>query len=170
MFRERERGLNAACPPPTPLAGHADLARGLGRVHAAVDQGPELALLCGRGGATRMCHHPVVPPPKVEPREKEGGSVEVLVSGLPQSKEEDEIRSAVESHVGPVTLDLQRAEVAHMQTVQFLVGLADHLATQQRLLRIVYRSLPTDPDRTERILDDSGLLAHPNIVAVPTPT
>jgi len=50
------------------------------------------------------------------------------------------------------------------------VGLADHLATQQRLLRIVYRSLPTDPDRTERILDDSGVLAHPNIVAVPTPT
>jgi len=117
-----------------------------------------------------MCHHPVVPPPKVEPREMEGGSVEVLVSGLPQSKEEDEIRSAVESHVGPVTLDLQRAEVSHMQTVQFLVGLADHLATQQRLLRIVYRSLPTDPDRTERILDDSGVLAHPNIVAVPTPT
>ena len=117
-----------------------------------------------------MCHHPVVPPPKVEPREMEGGSVEVLVSGLPQSKEEDEIRSTVESHVGPVTLDLQRAEVAHMQTVQFLVGLADHLATQQRPLRIVYRSLPTDPDRTERILDDSGVLAHPNIVAVPTPT
>jgi hypothetical protein len=59
-----------------------------------------------------------MPPPKVEPREMEGGSVEVLVSGLPQSKEEDEIRSAVESHVGPVTLDLQRAEVAHMQTVR----------------------------------------------------
>src|ERR671911_253325 len=108
-----------------------------------------------------------MPPPKVETREMEGGSVEVRVSGLPQSKEEDEIRSAVESHVGPVTLDLQRAEVAHMQTVQFLVGLADHLATQQRLLRIVYRSLPTEPDRTERILDDSGVLAHPNIVAVP---
>jgi hypothetical protein len=124
----------------------------------------------GVAGLPGMCHHPVVPPPKVEPREMEGGSVEVLVSGLPQSKEEDEIRSAVESHVGPVTLDLQRAEVAHMQTVQFLVGLADHLATQQRLLRIVYRSLPTDPDRTERILDDSGVLAHPNIVAVPTPT
>ena len=100
-------------------------------------------------------------PPKVEPREMEGGSVEVRVSGLPQSKEEDEIRSAVESHVGPVTLDLQRAEVAHMQTVQFLVGLADHLATQHRLLRIVYRSLPTEPDLTERILDDSGVLAHP---------
>jgi hypothetical protein len=109
-----------------------------------------------------------VTPPKVEPREMEGGSVEVLVSGLPQSKEEDETRSAVESHVGPVTLDLQRAEVAHMQTVQFLVELADHLATQQRLLRIVYRSLPTEPDLTERILDDSGVLAHPNIVAVPT--
>jgi len=42
--------------------------------------------------------------------------------------------------------------------------------SQQRLLRIVYRSLPTDPDRTERILDDSGVLAHPNIVAVPIPT
>jgi hypothetical protein len=27
------------------------------------------------------------------------------------------IRSGVESHVGPVTLDLKRAEVAHMQTV-----------------------------------------------------
>jgi hypothetical protein len=111
-----------------------------------------------------------MPPPKVETREMEGGSVKVLVSGLPQSKEEDEIRSAVESHVGPVTLDLQRAEVAHMQTVQFLVGLADHLATQQRLLRIVYRSLPTEPDLTERILDDSGVLAHPNVVAVSTPT
>jgi hypothetical protein len=96
-----------------------------------------------------------MPPPKVEWREREGGSVEVLVSGLPQSKDEDEIRSAVESHVGPVTLNLQRAEVAHMQTVQFLVGLADHLAAQQRLLRIVYRSLPTEPDLTERILDDS---------------
>lgn len=83
---------------------------------------------------------------------------------------EDEIGRAVESHVGPVTLDLQRAEVAHMQTVQFLVGLADHLATQQRLLRIVYRSLPTEPDLTERILDDSGVLAHPNVVAVSTPT
>lgn len=45
-----------------------------------------------------------MPPPKVETREMEGGSVEVRVSGLPQSKEEDEIRSAVESHVGPVTL------------------------------------------------------------------
>jgi hypothetical protein len=30
-----------------------------------------------------------------------------------------------------------------------VVGLADHLATQQRLLRIVYRSLPTEPDLTE---------------------
>jgi hypothetical protein len=124
----------------------------------------------GVAGLPGMCHHPVVPPPKVEPREMEGGSVEVRVSGLPQSKEEDEIRSAVESHVGPVTLDLQRAEVAHMQTVQFLVELADHLATQQRLLRIVYRSLPTEPDLTERILDDSGVLAHPNVVAVSTPT
>jgi hypothetical protein len=57
-----------------------------------------------------------------------------------------------------------------MQTVQFLVGLADHLATQQRLLRILYRSLPTKPDLTERILDDSGVLAHPNVVAVSTPT
>jgi hypothetical protein len=56
-----------------------------------------------------------------------------------------------------------------VQTVQFLVGLADHLATQQRVLRIVYRSLPTDPDRTERILDDSGVLNHPNVVAVPAP-
>jgi hypothetical protein len=56
-----------------------------------------------------------------------------------------------------------------MQTVQFLVGLADHLATQQRLLRVVYRSLPTEPDLTERILDDSGVLAHPNVVAVSRP-
>jgi hypothetical protein len=123
----------------------------------------------GVAGLPGMCHHRLVMPPKVEAREMEGGSVEVLVSGVPGSKEYDEIRSAIDSHAGLVTLDLQRAEVVNMQTVQFLVGLADHLATQQRLLRIVYRSLPTDPDRTERILDDSGVLNHPNIVAAPAP-
>jgi hypothetical protein len=63
---------------------------------------PKRSTTCGRARTTPgMCHHPVVPPPKVEPREMEGGSVEVLVSGLPQSKEEDEIRSAVESQAHP---------------------------------------------------------------------
>ena len=64
-----------------------------------MDQRSELALLRGVAGPSGMCHHRLVPPPKVEPREMEGGSVEVLVSGLPRSKEEGEIRSAVEKTI-----------------------------------------------------------------------
>lgn len=107
-------------------------------------------------------------PPEVVVRELEDGSVEIAVSGLPVQEEEAAILMAAESHAGPVTLDLQDAEIAHIQTVEFLLGLADDLLAAGRSLRIVFRAWKGDQDRTERVLDKGGVLTHPGVVAVPS--